>query len=531
MTFLPIVERELREASRRRETFRIRHIMAAAALFGGGWIMLAMIDSAPQRLGETLMGTLAAGVYLYCALVGVFTTADCLSEEKREGTIGLLFLTDLKGYDIVFGKLAASSLNAFYGVLAVFPVMAIPLLVGGVTVAEFWRIVLVSLNILFFSLSAGMFCSALSRDERRAMVGTILVLLFFTIGLPVIGAIGSSFGLVDGSYIWWFLVPTLYAQAHGAFDGMLKSVGMDKFVASVVTTHVIAWVMLGLAARKLPHTWQDKAMTAKQQRRQEKLQRWELGAAEVRRAGRTRWLDWNPFYWMLTRHRAKPLAGWTLVGLTAIIWAVGLAKYPRDWQNDVSYILTAVCLHTILKWWLATEAARNFSHQRQIGALELLLSTPITVKELVRGQIRALEWQFAGPVAVVVMADVVFLLAGQRSGEILLMWIVGILIFLLDLVTLAYVGMWRGLNNRRANRAAASTVVQVLVVPWMIFFGLATLMGLGGGFRGNDAGYVMIVAWFVISLVTDWVLLAPAKESLHEHFRRVATERFSGGKS
>src|SRR4029450_9547413 len=100
---------------------------------------------------------------------GVFRTADCVSEEKRDSTLGLLFLTDLKGYDIVFGKLAATSLNAFYGLLALFPVMAIPLLVGGVTVNEFWRVVLVALNNMFFSLAVGLFCSAIGRDERKAM--------------------------------------------------------------------------------------------------------------------------------------------------------------------------------------------------------------------------------------------------------------------------------------------------------------------------------------------------------------------------
>ena len=34
-------------------------------------------------------------------------TADCLSEEKREGTLGLLFLTDLRGYDIVVSSSSA----------------------------------------------------------------------------------------------------------------------------------------------------------------------------------------------------------------------------------------------------------------------------------------------------------------------------------------------------------------------------------------------------------------------------------------
>ena len=44
--------------------------------------------------------------------------------------MGLIFLTDLKGYDVVLGKLAATSLNGFYGLLAVFPLLAFPLLTG-----------------------------------------------------------------------------------------------------------------------------------------------------------------------------------------------------------------------------------------------------------------------------------------------------------------------------------------------------------------------------------------------------------------
>jgi len=45
----------------------------------------------------TAFGIVAFGFTLLC---GVFLTSDCLSEEKREGTLGLLFLTDLKGFDI-----------------------------------------------------------------------------------------------------------------------------------------------------------------------------------------------------------------------------------------------------------------------------------------------------------------------------------------------------------------------------------------------------------------------------------------------
>src|SRR5213083_2901332 len=134
MTFLPIVGRELRVAARRHNTFSIRVIVAVAAILIGFFLFFVSLAASAQVVAERIFQGLSGLALLYCLVAGRRWTADCLSGEKREGTLGLLFLTDLKGHDIVFGKLAATSLNAFYGILALFPVMAIPLLVGGVAI-------------------------------------------------------------------------------------------------------------------------------------------------------------------------------------------------------------------------------------------------------------------------------------------------------------------------------------------------------------------------------------------------------------
>src|SRR5664279_6501488 len=121
-----------------------------------------------------LFSILTGSAVLYCLLSGVWFTADCLSAEKREGTLGLLFLTDLKGYDVVFGKLVATSLNGFYAALAAVPILALQLLLGGVTAGEFGRMALVVVNTLFFSLALGICVSAMSRSPRKAMAMTLL---------------------------------------------------------------------------------------------------------------------------------------------------------------------------------------------------------------------------------------------------------------------------------------------------------------------------------------------------------------------
>src|SRR5216684_7169785 len=133
MTVLPIVERELRVASRRGGTFWTRLAITLAAILIGLIIFVLTLGFPPAQTGRHIFEWLSGLLFIYCVGYGRRATADCLSEEKREGTLGLLFLTDLKGYDVVLGKLAANSLNVFYCVLAVLPVLAVPLLMGGVT--------------------------------------------------------------------------------------------------------------------------------------------------------------------------------------------------------------------------------------------------------------------------------------------------------------------------------------------------------------------------------------------------------------
>src|SRR5216117_2399029 len=173
MRFLPIVERELRAASRRRGTYWNRALAALSAILVFAGTVWFEGRVATKELGKDVFYVLS-GLFLLSSLAaGIRYTADCLSEEKREGTLGLLFLTDLKSYDVVLGKLLATSLNSFYSVLAILPPLAIPLLLGGVTPGEFWRMVLLLIATLLFSLSVGMFISATSRDERRAWFGTV----------------------------------------------------------------------------------------------------------------------------------------------------------------------------------------------------------------------------------------------------------------------------------------------------------------------------------------------------------------------
>ncbi|MBI2946159.1 MAG: ABC transporter permease subunit [Verrucomicrobia bacterium] len=531
MTFLPVVGRELRVASRRRGTYWTRFAAALLAIGLYVWIWIVVGErNYGATLASNLFGSLSVLAFGYTLLAGVTLTSDCLSEEKREGTLGLLFLTDLKGYDVVLGKLAATSVHSFYRLLAIFPVLAIPLLLGGLTYAEFWRRVLVLTNTLFFSLCAGCFVSALSRHDRRSMAGTLLVILIITGGLPLLGYI-AAFRKGGFHYDPSFLLLSSGYSFALTSDASFK-VNPQHFWTSVITTHAFGWAFLVLASALAPYSWQDKAIGEKQARRRERWQRWRFGSAEVRRAFRTRLLDINPISWLAGRNRLKPAYVLGALALSGCLWLWLFFKYRSDMLDPTAYIPTAILLSLALKFWVASEASRPLNEDRRSGALELLLSAPLSVDEILRGQFLALKRQFGWAVAVIFMADLAMFWGGLNDRALdssnfwTLLCLAYMLMFFADLYTLAWLGMWLGLKSRKANWASSGALMRVLVVPSLVFLGLMTTSLLLNFERQFDSENFLLAVWFVICMASDLYFFLWARTNLRREFRTVATQRF-----
>src|SRR5882724_9517700 len=107
MKLLPVVGRELRVASRKPGTYWLRFFAALALILIFLFSLLGRSHSSPISIAREMFDIMSGLTLFTCAFAGAFQTADCLSSEKREGTLGLLFLTDLKGYDVVLGKLVS----------------------------------------------------------------------------------------------------------------------------------------------------------------------------------------------------------------------------------------------------------------------------------------------------------------------------------------------------------------------------------------------------------------------------------------
>jgi len=468
MTFLPIVARELRVTARKRSTYWIRFAAAALALLLSAWSFIFLRSlGAGNIAGKMLFGSLTGLAWLYAVIGGVFKTADSLSEEKREGTLGLLFLTDLKGYDIVLGKIVAASVNWFFGLIALFPVLALSLLMGGVAPGDFWRMIAALANLLFYSLALGMFVSSFMRSERGA-AGMTVAMLVFLLWLPSEAAEWHKklTGALELSP--WFVLPDVTRPLHYA-DNYSGAGTPQLYWGSLGVSHVIGWIYLLLASVIVPRTWQQQGG---------KLSRWQENAEQLaygknrarRRRFRERALALNPFYWIAARARGQSLLLFLVLLAITGYFAISYYVDPQDWRNESAFLLPGFFLHGTVKIWLALAACRRFVEDRRSGALELILSTPLTEKEIIRGQWRALAQQFGGPIIFVLMIDSVLLVLGwdipvnPRAPHTLLfaaMSAASIIIFLADVIALAWLSMWRGLKSRHSYTAWLWSTVQV----------------------------------------------------------------------
>jgi hypothetical protein len=527
MTLLPIVVRELRVAARSRMFYLGRFLTALGAVGLGSYLMV-VFNAADFARGMGVAGgrivftALAWAGLFYC--VGLArNTVDCVSEEKREGTLGLLFLTDLKGCDVALGKLCSNSVKSFYGLLAAVPVVCCAWVMGGVGAGELWMTVQALLNVFFFSQAAGLFVSTFSRDARRATGGVAALLALFFIGIPA---------LVD--FLQYKQLPAIaawvemFSPACAFTQAVAIGTRHSSYWQSLLLTHLVGWLFLALASLALPRCWQDKPAKT-ETRWKARMRQWTYGAPAVREALRQRLIGINPFLWLISRNRLGQISVWALLGLIGCgwvgIWFLSDSHLPDSMPFFVMIILLN---HGVLKFWIASEASWHLSEQRRSGALEYLLScTPLSETDIIKGQWLALRRRFLAPLIAVLALDVVLIFvstspAAQNSheaeGNFISCVICGMIMLVADALAIGWVAMWRAMVEKRPRTAGGETVLRILVLPWL-------LMGLIGAMGIMDSGAIAVVFWFIFGIVIDVAFATMAKDQLLTQFRVRAAAR------
>jgi len=318
MRFITLAERELRAATRRKGTYVIRWLTAAGFFLLLIWVLWVTDALRYQGHAHEVFMMFSVLVFLYCLIVGAVRTADCLSSERREGTLGLLFLTNLNSLEIIAGKLCSSAVPTVYGLLSIIPMLGLPLLLGGITFGDFGQTVLALLNAILFSLAMGFVASVFCKRQFTAVALAMGLVLVFGVGLFGVAAIihqlrGSrARELVDAVSAICPLY-TLNAAEGG------KPFGRNHFWSSLASVASVSVILLGFVTWQLSRSWRDRPKSVRLSTNPKSGPTSHERSNPGRAALRRRLLDINPFYWLAGRRKVSaPIFMCLVIGLAFI---------------------------------------------------------------------------------------------------------------------------------------------------------------------------------------------------------------------
>lgn len=453
---LPVLARELRAESRHAVTYWMR-LFAAVCILAIIVPNLGVFDSVG---GGQLLAIMNVGLFTCIWIAVPVVVADCVSRERREGTLGLLFLTPLTPGSIIVAKSFVHALRAFSLILATLPILAIVFLVGGVSSDELLRSLLLNAAALLCSLAAGILASSYGRHWIRVvLVSSLLGGLFCTLYcglymgrvvsavLPLVATAGPVFShgasMTFGNYL---SVATGELLAYGPLGGAARPAFMQAAVSLFVASLFLLLLALLLAARHLRASWQSEALSARQT--------WWLRTfcsprfwAKAFKNKMSRQLDLNPVGWLQQYSWSSRLARWGWCGGAILFLTYDITNF--GYYQAVSGLVFAAL---VMLLGVAFSASNSFGKERQSGAMELILVTPLTEWQIVWGRLRGIWGQFL-PAIVVWMLVWFFLgalLDSSNGGpsRLLLLWL-----FPTTFLAASTVGL--GLSIRRLHFFAA----------------------------------------------------------------------------
>lgn len=520
MPFLPVVDRELRVAARDPKLWWRRGLLTLAALVIFLFVLIAFGSVLrPGDLGNRLFVALGGVAMVYALAAGPLTAADSISSERRGGTLGLLFLTDLRSADIVAGKTAALATDHLFVVLAALPVLAISFLVGGIGLVQFSLFALSLLNLLFLSLCLSLCVSALATSSRVAFLGSFGLMLALTIGYI---ACGEALRVPSSRDSWFYTFCPSYS-IYLAFD----KPGSLAFWQNLAGVHLLAWAGFALGTRRTSCAWRV-GTDASVERPVRRFHEWNRGTVWQRKAWRHRMLEVQPITWLGGRNRLQMKLPWFIVWAATGYWFIRFLNAPTGWPDDEAMVLWPMFSHYVFCVWLANEAPGRLADDKQSGALELLLCTPLRPQDILKGA-KAGLWRVFGRILLFLWLFYAFNVAavllrhrGSNFGdEVMTLALWGALVVPLQARALVNVGLYEGLRSGNSFRATVVTLVKVVVLP-MVLFVICMLSLQIGRLAPSIGAQVVFSLWGLAHVTVSLIYSSYAERQLRHRFRTLA---------
>ncbi len=400
----PLLAKELTEAAARRRTYVLR-VVYGAALFA---VFAAMAPRWLWRGSYDPLSVMGAGrdmfeniLVLQFVGIGLFLPAMMcgrIAEEKERDSLVLLFLTDLGPWSIVLQKYLGGLVPMLSFFLLAMPLAAVAYAFGGVTTdalgTGLYTLLLACLQVGALALM----CSAWCRTTVSALMSTYLLATVFYAGSPILAEILREF--VRGSH-WWererditlLIPPAMYAYHRGKpwADVALRSI---PILVSIATFLLLARVFLVRRAFVPPSSFFLRLFRRLDgvMHRANRITGHRMLLRETRSLP-----DDDPIAWREMTRKALGKVHHLVRILTAIelpiIFLCAFASVSVEGHSGQSEMLSIVAaiIGTLAVLALSVQASNTIVSERVQQTLEVLLTTPLTAREIVAQKARVLR--------------------------------------------------------------------------------------------------------------------------------------------
>jgi ABC-type Na+ efflux pump permease subunit len=406
MNVMPVVIRELREQSRQGATYWLRWL--GAGLLSAAGILVWTNSGLRYQQGGEFFHFMHLVLFWSIWFLVPLLTADCLSRERREGTLGLLFLTPLSPRDLVVAKGLAQALRAATFWSASLPVLLIPFLLGGISWMEVAQSVVVNLSSFWLALGAGLLASSHNRRMHRALGGAmfwaflLLVYLFLVHGLAMDLISSASFPPSQSWLETWGrllsqgISMTLNIDIYRNLPPFRPTPSLSLFDQGSVLARILisavfmVAILISSAARLIRRNWRDEPRSGLGLRMERIFCTPRVARGLFRRWMRRK-IEKNPIGWLEQRTWQARTVTWSWLAVLISIYSLLLTD-PLSFMRffgECQRVLTWLLLFS-----MAATASGSFQRERETGVLELLLVSPLQVRQIISGRLRGIWGQF-----------------------------------------------------------------------------------------------------------------------------------------
>lgn len=487
----PVFTRELTIAPRRARLYVVRsaYVLASLLLIATAWLVLTgtqLIREVGElaQFGAMLFQLLAPLQLTLAVFFSSLLAASAVAAEKDRRTMLLLLLTNLTNCELVLGKLLASLLTLLMLWLATIPLLLLVALFGGVACDQIARVAAVTLASVLACGSLGSTLALWREKTFQALAMTLLVLVLWIGGWEAVAG-----GLLGPS--WWGVKVHVWAAAlspwQAVLEGMRPCLRADSVLGALRPVHEFLLTSLGMVflLNGLAVLQVRRWNTVQEGRRLERPEEEKTPAmpAGPGRKPSTRPVWDNPILWRETRTWAygRKILIVRLVYLILFAmaaWHLHQMLHSGQWlaRGDVSFALGPLLLLSLVL--INAQAVTSMTSERDARALDLLLVTDLTPREIVFGKLAGVLYNTKE----MLLLPVAMLGYCWAAGG---MWLENVFYVIGSLAALglfvAVLGIHAGMtyfNSRSAIAVSLGTV-------FFLFVGVAVCMRMMMAFSGS----------------------------------------------